>query len=380
MFNLGDEVTLTVGRDENRNQVIDPAETLLSKALPLGTGDRETVNLPSAGTYYVKVTFAGTVGLNYGITFASAPVDNAGNSLSDARNLGGLVSPLTFSDFVGDGTINAADDLDDFYKFTVGSEGPYVFVGQTAFVSPNSSIAMQLIHDTNNNQQIDAGEVIATTASAPGFPPPPLVLPLIDPGSYFIHILRISGEATYTTTFSLFSTDTAGTNSARAKPLGQFGAAAGTLNSGSEFVGRIDRDDVFVVTLTNPGELSATLNTATAAAFIEIAPQPPFTGVTTPSEFEDIFAATPVQQRASTPLYAIRDRLFSGADRPRRRKISGARPQRDRHELQLFGPLRPRVGVQCRGADGDPIREHVVDIFSRWLEQHHCPSVDRRRD
>lgn len=304
MFNLGDQVTLSVGRDDNRDQVIDPAETLLSKALPLGTGDRETVNLLSAGTYYVKVTFTGTVGLNYGITFASAPVDNAGNSFSDARNLGGLVSPLTFSDFVGDGSINAADDLDDFYRFDAGTAGPYVFVGQAPFVSPGASIAMQLIRDNNRNGHIDTGEVIATTSAPPNFGVPPLVATIDKPGTYYVHIVRTSGEANYTASFAAFSTDTAGnTVAATARSLGAFSDSSATLTSGTAFVGRIDRDDLYTVDVTNDGELSLALADATPSAFIAIAPVPPFTGVTTPFEFETIFESTPIDRRASSARF-----------------------------------------------------------------------------
>src|SRR5205085_8222448 len=78
---VGDPVVLSVIRDANDNNFVDPGETLLQKTIATSSDVRQTVNLNLKGeAVYVKVAPAGANGSNYGILFATAPVDNAGNS------------------------------------------------------------------------------------------------------------------------------------------------------------------------------------------------------------------------------------------------------------------------------------------------------------
>jgi len=86
---LSAPLTLSVIRDTNENFVVDPGETLFQKTIATSDDLRQTVNLDFKGEpVYVKLAPAKADGTNYGIVFATAPVDKAGNSPATAKNLG----------------------------------------------------------------------------------------------------------------------------------------------------------------------------------------------------------------------------------------------------------------------------------------------------
>ena len=78
------------------------------------------------------------------------PVDNAGNTLSAAKNLTLTTTPTTQSDWVG------ALDTNDFYRFTLSS---YSRLNGKSY-GATAPIELQLIQDKNNNNTIDSGEVL----------------------------------------------------------------------------------------------------------------------------------------------------------------------------------------------------------------------------
>lgn len=78
------------------------------------------------------------------------PVDNAGNTLSAAKNLTLTTTPTTQSDWVG------ALDTNDFYRFTLSSYSRL----NVKFYDATAPIELQLIQDKNNNNTIDSGEVL----------------------------------------------------------------------------------------------------------------------------------------------------------------------------------------------------------------------------
>src|SRR5205823_2917361 len=123
---LSDNVNLQIAQDVNRDRIIQRSE-IIASTVNLGTiPDKLIVNLPTPGTYFV--TAKGVAGpTDYGLVFATAPIDNAGDTLATVKNLGVLGAQVAFDDFVGAGSIPAANDNDDFYRFTLGSNGPYHF-------------------------------------------------------------------------------------------------------------------------------------------------------------------------------------------------------------------------------------------------------------
>ncbi|MDM3847921.1 MAG: putative Ig domain-containing protein, partial [Aphanizomenon gracile PMC638.10] len=92
--------------------------------LPNNVDENISQNL-KAGSYYLQVRDGGSVnGTNYkldasAISLGAFPVDNAGQTIDNAKDLGVLKSEVTSStDFIG--SFNGlASDFDDYYKFTL---------------------------------------------------------------------------------------------------------------------------------------------------------------------------------------------------------------------------------------------------------------------
>lgn len=278
---FGEPFTVTIGQDPNGDGLIDRTEALLTKTIATADDVRQVVNLPGKGVYFVKITSAGTLGTNYGIVFATAPVDNAGDTPAAARNVGVLgATTRTFIDFVGDGSIDVnargnpvlgADDVDDYYRFTLGTQGPYRFTGQISGLTGNADL--QLIRDDNLNQKVDADkdEVLATSSNL-GTTTDTIAMTLVTPGTYYLRVFRpgsgTTGSANYTLTMTAVSTDTAGNTLKTAKNKGALTTST-TIND-AEFVGAIDLHDFYSFTVPGPGILTVGRNTSVAGIGIEV--------------------------------------------------------------------------------------------------------------
>lgn len=277
---FGEAFTVTVGQDPNGNGVIDRDEALLTRTIATADDVRQVVNIPGKGVYFVKITSAGTLGTNYGIVFATAPTDNAGDKPETARNVG-VLGPVTrtFSDFVGDGSIDrnargdavlGADDVDDYYRFTLGDTGPYIFTGQILGLTGNADI--QLIRDGNLNQKVDVDmdEVLATSSN-PFTANDLIVMPLFTPGTYYLRVFRpgsgTTGSANYTLSMTASSIDTAGNTLATAKNKG---ALSSTPITDSGFVGAIDLNDFYSFSVAGPGVVTVARNADVSGIGVEI--------------------------------------------------------------------------------------------------------------
>lgn len=260
--------TVSIGRDGNDNGGVDPGETIFTKRIATVDDLRQTLNLTTKGdTFFVQISSTGTIGTNYGIVFATAPTDNAGNTPAAAREVGVLGTTRTFIDFVGDGSIDVsaggqpvlgADDVDDYYRFTLGTNGKYDFTGRLFNLTGNAD--MELIFDAIPNQKFDAGldEVLATSSHA-GIFDELITKTLEKPGTYFLHVFRppgagTTGAAKYTLSLTADSQDTAGSTLLASKPKGLL--TSNTPISDSEFVGAIDLDDFYFFTVQESGILS----------------------------------------------------------------------------------------------------------------------------
>jgi hypothetical protein len=271
---FGEPFTVTIGQDANGNGLIDRGEALLTKTVATADDVRQKVNIPGKGVYFVQITSAGTLGTNYGIVFATAPVDNAGDTSASARNVGVLGATRTFTDFVGDGSIDTtargdpvlgADDVDDFYRFTLGNSGPYKFLAQFSALTGDAD--MELSRDDNLNQKVDDDEILAPGANG-------IAQTLDTPGIYYLRVFRpgtgTTGSADYTLTMSATSTDTAGNTLAGAKFIGTLPAPLATTLVASQFVGRIDLDDFYSFTIPAAGNLFVTTTPVNTALVTEV--------------------------------------------------------------------------------------------------------------
>lgn len=279
---VGDAVALSVIGDANGNNAIDPGETLLQKTIATSADRRQTVNVTTHGeTVFVKVAPAGANGTNYGILFATAPVDNAGNSPAEARDVGVLGPNRTFRDFVGDGSIDVTargdpilgvDDVDDYYRFTLGNNGPYAFAATISGLTGNADL--QLSRDVLPNLRLDGGKVLATSSNT-GTASDSIGLTLDRPGVYYLRVFRpgngTTGSANYTLNLSAVqppNTNNPGNSLQTASSLGLLTTSASL--SASEFVGAIDRDDFYVFTVQAAGILTVTRNATKSGIPFEV--------------------------------------------------------------------------------------------------------------
>ncbi|HVX83718.1 MAG TPA: carbohydrate-binding domain-containing protein [Phycisphaerae bacterium] len=256
---LSKPIELSFAKDLNGDNFISANEVIAHETVT-DFEARVKANLPGAGTYEVVVGSGDPDGSNYGMVLATAPVDNAGDTPGEAREVALGSGVQSFSDVVGNfGSVAEANDPDDFYRFTAGSNGPYEFIGQLPAV--NGLAVMQLIYDGNGNQQVDAGEIIGQVSSTGvNQGTPPLVTALTLPGDYYVHVL--ANNATYVLTMQAVSQDGAGNTLGTARAL-----VGGTV---SEFVGRIDPDDFYSFTAAGPGELRAVLSGSNSLNSVEI--------------------------------------------------------------------------------------------------------------
>lgn len=260
---------IRLGQDANLNGSLDEVEERLSKTISAGTGGFERINL-AAGAYFLIVNAViQDQGTLYRVSVFNATTDGAGNTFADARDIGTLTSVQTFTDFVGDGSVDLIDDLDDLYTFELGNNGPFLFQSVVQILNSvgNRAAGIELIRDDNLNLQRDADEIVATAtafvisgANAPGV----IVNVLTDPGTYYLRVKRASGQVLYSLNLSTISLDTAGNSLDQAANLDVLG---GTITSPNHFVGRIDLEDIFRFEVNNPGELTASLSGAPNSAY-----------------------------------------------------------------------------------------------------------------
>ncbi len=264
-------LAVRLGRDINNNGLLDGAELQIDKILGAGAGELQRLNL-AAGTYFLVLNAViQDEGTTYGVTLFNETPDNAGNSLADARDIGTLGATQIFNDFVGDGSLDLMDDLDDFYRFRLGVNGPFRLVSSIIVQTPQNPqtfARLELIRDANGNRRVDAGELRAGVNVVSSFTSFPLNTVLSDPGEYFVRVTRLAGQPTYSLNLRAVSLDTAGNQLGTALNLGTLTTA--TVNTSGHFVGRVDVQDFFRLAVGAPGELRASLSGATESLDVEV--------------------------------------------------------------------------------------------------------------
>jgi hypothetical protein len=102
-------------------QLLDRNGNVLQSSANTGK-TAESINATlNAGDYFVRVFPNGSANTNYNLslTATASPVDTAGNSLTNARNLGVLNNTQTINDFVG------TTDTDDYYRFSLSNNSNF---------------------------------------------------------------------------------------------------------------------------------------------------------------------------------------------------------------------------------------------------------------
>ncbi|NER34723.1 MAG: hypothetical protein F6J93_11990 [Oscillatoria sp. SIO1A7] len=212
------------------------------------------------GTYYVRV--ASEQDTNYNLSLSTTPFtpppDNAGNSIPTARDLGVLTNSQTLSDALG------FIDPTDFYRFTLENTSRITLSlsglsSQPDFLSTFTSV--DIIQDTNGNGEVDFDPSLSEVINGVSGFEDSVVQSLL-PGTYY---LRLSHGGTLTS-FNYNLTveaipfipppDNAGNTPSEAREV--------DILTGSQtfddFVGGVDRQDLYRFTLENSSVVSLVLD------------------------------------------------------------------------------------------------------------------------
>ena len=202
----------------------------------------------TAGDYFVKVEqfFSNS---RYNLELEATPTtiaeDNAGETFGDAFDLGTLETDRTESGFVG-----GLDNF-DFYKFNL-VEDSNLSIDIDA-VNPNTSLA--LFQDVNGNGEEDFGDFLTSSFNFNG--DPAAIDAVLPAGEYFVRVDLFFDNSTYDLTLETSPTtileDTAGETLDTALDLGTLSAS----QTVSEFLGILDRADVYKFTLTEDTDFNA---------------------------------------------------------------------------------------------------------------------------
>jgi pimeloyl-ACP methyl ester carboxylesterase len=147
---LNGNAGIKIVQDLNNNGAIDFGETL-AYSYNSGTTAQSISEALNVGTYFIHVGYGNT---NYNLTVSATPLDNAGNTLTAARNIN-LNSPQTIFEFVG------SIDVDDYYRFSLNTTNNF----KLSLDGLSANADVQLIRDANNNNVVDSGELLVTIAN-----------------------------------------------------------------------------------------------------------------------------------------------------------------------------------------------------------------------
>ena len=107
------ELTLT-GLARNADvELLDSTGTQLMRSSNSGRTDESIKAQLLAGTYYIRVYPDSAYNTDYNLTVFATPVNDAGNTLNDAKEITLRENPVTYVDWVG------ATDTDDYYRFSL---------------------------------------------------------------------------------------------------------------------------------------------------------------------------------------------------------------------------------------------------------------------
>jgi uncharacterized repeat protein (TIGR01451 family) len=226
--------------------------------------ESETINLTNLdeGAYYLRIfQKSGDTTFNLSLTVPPLPVpiDNAGNTVTNAKSLGVISNNVQQSDFIGQ------VDTDDYYSFTLSSTSD-LSVDVTGL--SNGDLFAELGQDKNNDGILDFDEIIAVSDEE-GDASEKINHTGLAAGNYVLHLGRNSGNTNYnlnlSATPSVIPIDKAGNTLATAFNLGSL-----TTSTKSDFVGNVDPIDYYRFSLTNPSGVTLKLSGLSADADLEL--------------------------------------------------------------------------------------------------------------
>lgn len=179
------DADLQLIRDTNNNNIIEIGETLAISSVR-GTSAETILFTLGAGQYYARILrFSGES--NYSLSLTP---DYAGNTTGAAR----VVTNGTFLDHI------SSSDTDDYYRINLGFAIQHRIQATLAGLAADANL--QLLNSVG--QIVASSSVVGTGAEN--------INSLVSaPGTYYLRVLRISGDTNYSLSFSALPIDNAST-------------------------------------------------------------------------------------------------------------------------------------------------------------------------
>jgi hypothetical protein len=171
--------------------------------------------------------------------------DLAGNTPSQARDNNIFSQTLL-------GTVSSLGDTNNFYKFFLKGSSAV----NLSLATETVGVGLDVIHDTNWNEQIDSGEIISSQIIGANSQFNHSIN--LESGQYFVRVWDVNGEeAAYTLNLQQNSagnptTDLAGNTFSLARIIeliGNRSISGDSLSTYSDWVDKSDRRDIYQFTL-----------------------------------------------------------------------------------------------------------------------------------
>ena len=256
-FNVANSGTINItlnGLGADANLELRNSSGVIQSNIQTGiTPESINYNLAVGITYYVRVSPGALSSTNYNLqlSFASDPLDNAGNTTTAARNINTLTTtPTSYSDFV-----NSSDNF-DYYRFDLASTALVDFT-----LTPATANADLQLLDSSGNGILSSNQTGITED---------FIRRSLKAGTYYILVTPGTGS---TTNYTLKASATAIGIDQAPDTFGtarNIGALSGTTQTFNDFVGNIDSNDWYHFSLNNNSAFNLTLNGLTDNADVQL--------------------------------------------------------------------------------------------------------------
>lgn len=272
-------------------QLLNASGQVISSSTRGGTSSESLNQVLNQGTYYIRVyPFAGS-STNYRLHLSStalAPVDNAGNRLEVARNLGVLSGNRSFQDFVG------SSDTNDFYRFELNQNSDF----SLALTGLTADADVQLL---NSSGQVITGSYGSGSSSED-------LTRQLTAGTYYLRVYPYAGSTNYNLNLSATAVvrpDRAGNSLTSARNIGTLGSS----QSFQDFVGAIDTNDYYRFNLSQDSDFNLALTGLSSDADVQLLNS---RGELIQGSYGERNLSESIEQRLNAGQYYIRVYPFSG--------------------------------------------------------------------
>ncbi|HEY9632537.1 MAG TPA: C2 family cysteine protease [Coleofasciculaceae cyanobacterium] len=173
-------------------RLLNSSGKVVASGIAGNTGAAESINSTlEKGNYYIQVFPVGTASTYYNLSVSATPVDYAGNTITDARNITVNSIPTTYQDWVG------SADLNDSYRFTLSNSSDL----KLTLNGLSADADVKLLQLDSTGKTIQVGGQLGVSATS-GTTAEAINLNSLAAGTYVIQVYQFSGDTYYNVSLS----------------------------------------------------------------------------------------------------------------------------------------------------------------------------------